>query len=72
MSVGEEWRWECVSGRGVEVGVYECGGGVEVGVYECGGGVEMGVCECGKAWHILNTGGSCACRSAKVGVCVCV
>ena len=47
-------------------------GGVEVGVYECGGGVEMGVCECGKAWHILDTGGSCACRSAKVGVCVCV
>ena len=42
MSVGEEWRWECVSGRGVEVGVYECGGGVEVGVYECGGRSEGG------------------------------
>ena len=37
-----------------------------------GGGVEMGVCECGKAWHILDTGGRCACTSAKVGVCVCV
>ena len=43
--------------------------------WECvsvGGGVEMGVCECGKAWHILDTGGRCACTSAKVGVCVCV
>ena len=29
---GEEWRWECVSVGGVEVGVCECGGGVEVGV----------------------------------------
>ena len=48
MSVGEEWRWECMSvGGGVEVGVWECGRGVEVGVCECGGGVEVGVYECG-------------------------
>ena len=59
-------------GIGVEVGVYECGGRVEMGVYECGGRSGDGCVECGKAWHILDTGGRCACRSTKVGVCVCV